>query len=73
MDNETRETIEFKAEMDMDEYLCLLGENAYNDEQYCNNALGQVKIHQIKQLKQLLLKGIEDNKKGNFNNDEFIN
>ena len=42
MDNETRETIEFKAEMDMDEYLCLLGEIAYNDEQYCNNALGTV-------------------------------
>ena len=35
--------------------------------------LGQAKIHQINQLKQLLLKEIEDNKKDNFNNDEFIN
>jgi hypothetical protein len=57
----------------MDEYLCLLDEKVYYDEQYCNIALGQVKIHQIKQLKQFLLKGVEDNKKGNFNNDEFIN
>ena len=73
MDNETSETIESKAEVDIDEYLCLLGENAYYDEQYCKITLGQVKIHQIKQLKQLLLKRIEDNKKGNFNNDEFIN
>ena len=59
--------------MNMKEYLQLLGENECYDHQFCYIALGQVKMHQIKQLAQLLLKGIEANRNGKLNNTEFIN
>jgi hypothetical protein len=73
METETREIVEFKSEMSMKEYLQLLGENECYDQQFCYIAFGQVKIHQTKQLMKLLLKGIEANRNGKFNNTEFVN